>query len=112
MVGHLGELSPIHFGDGRIIHIILTKYVFISELAPKLMIFEAHGPKYWAQARAQGQNARGPPDPLPHAGSHAPMRAFWPWVRAWVQYLGPWASNIINFGASSEIITYFVKKYV
>ena len=81
MVGHLGELSPIHFGDGRIIHIILTKYVFISELAPKLMIFEAHGPKYWTQARTQGQNARGPPDP-------PPARRV-PWAHARILALGP-----------------------
>ena len=73
MVGHLGELSPIHFGDGRIIHIILTKYVFLSELAPELMIFEAHGPKYWTQARAQGQNARmGPWDPACGRGVGGP----------------------------------------
>ena len=77
MVGHLGELSPIHFGDGRIIHTILTKYVFISELAPKLMIFEAHGPKYWAQARAQGQNARMGP-PTPRTGPMGPCAHFGP----------------------------------
>ena len=79
MVGHLGELSPIHFGDGRIIHIFLTKYAFISELASKFASISelasitfnfalGHG------TRAGGRGARahfGPGLGLgPHMGSH------------------------------------------
>ena len=64
----------------------------------------AHGPKYWAQARAQGPNLRlGPRPQIARTPGPGPRRKFGPWVRAWAQYLGPWAPHIINFGASSQM---------
>ena len=39
------------------------------------------GPKYWAQARAQGQNARGPPPPAWSTGPMGPCAHFGPGSR-------------------------------